>query len=321
LHLLYSRYFTRVLESLGLVKFKEPFTRLLTQGMVCKETTACEEHGFLFPEQVAEDGDARRTCLQCGQPVTIGRVEKMSKSKKNVIDPNTLLDEYGADTTRLFCLFAAPPERDLEWSEQGVEGSFRFLQRVWRLAERWLPLLTVGEHGPTDFQDLNECFRELYRKTHETIKRVTQDIDDRFHFNTVISAVMELVNTMQAIDESESDGAGNQTMRFALETAVLLLSPIVPHFCEELWEALGHGDSILLSGWPRFDAAATVKEEVEVVVQVNGKLRSRFSAALDTDENTLKQTALADERIVRFVAGKPIKKVITVKNKLVNIVI
>jgi len=321
LHLLYSRYFTRVLESLGLVTFKEPFTRLLTQGMVCKETNACEEHGFLFPEQVAEDGDARRTCLQCGKPVAIGRVEKMSKSKKNVIDPNILLDEYGADTTRLFCLFAAPPERDLEWSEQGVEGSFRFLQRVWRLAERWLPLLDDGESNPSDHRDLNAPFQELHRKTHATIKRVTQDIEDRFHFNTVISAVMELVNAMQAIDESETDGQGNRSMRFALETALLLLSPIVPHFCEELWEALGHTESILLCQWPRFDEAATVKNEVEVVVQVNGKLRSRFSAELDTDENTLKQRALADERIVRFVAGKPIKKVIFVKNKLVNIVI
>jgi leucyl-tRNA synthetase len=321
LHLLYSRYFTRVLESLGLVTFKEPFTRLLTQGMVCKETTACEEHGFLFPEQVAEGEDDRRTCLQCGQPVTVGRVEKMSKSKKNVIDPNILLGEYGADTTRLFCLFAAPPERDLEWSEQGVEGSFRFLQRVWRLAERWLPVLMDGEPSPSDVQELDGPFRELHRKTHATIKRVTQDIEDRFHFNTVISAVMELVNAMQAIDESDPDSTGKRTMRFSLETTVLLLSPIVPHFCEELWEALGHSDSILLSRWPRFDEAATVKEEVEVVVQVNGKLRSRFSAALDTDKDTLKQTAMANERIVQFVDGKPVKKVIVIKNKLVNIVI
>ncbi|MBC2742772.1 MAG: leucine--tRNA ligase [Desulfosarcina sp.] len=321
LHLLYSRYFTRVLESLGLVKFKEPFTRLLTQGMVCKETTACPEHGFLFPEQVAENGDSRRTCLQCGQPVTIGRVEKMSKSKKNVIDPDVLLGEYGADTTRLFCLFAAPPERDLEWSEQGVEGSYRFLQRVWRLAESWLPLLTGCECGPTNIQELKEPFRELYRKTHETIKRVTRDIDERFHFNTVISAVMELVNAMQTIDGSDSDDAEKRTMRFALETTVLLLSPIVPHFCEELWEALGHDQSVLLSKWPTFDDAAAVKSEVEVVVQVNGKLRSRFSAALAADAQTLKQAALADERIIRFIDGKPVKKVITVKNKLVNIVV
>ncbi len=320
LHLLYSRYFTRVLKKFGLVDHKEPFTRLLTQGMVCKETLRCPEHGCLGPDDV-KMLDEDITCRICGQLAIVGRVEKMSKSKKNVIDPNVLLTQYGADTTRLFCLFAAPPEKGLEWNEQGVEGSFRFLQRVWRLAVRWLPLLDDGESNPSDLSDLNEPFKDLYRKTHATIKRVTQDIEDRFHFNTVISAVMELVNAIQAIDESESDGQGNRSIRFALETTLLLLSPIVPHFCEELWEALGHTDSILLCQWPRFDEAATVKNEVEVVVQVNGKLRSRFSAELDTDENTLKQRALADERIVRFVEGKPIKKIIFVKNKLVNIVI
>ena len=167
-------------------------------------------------------------------------------------------------------------------------------------------------------------FRELHRKTHETIKRVTQDIEERFHFNTVISAVMELVNAMQAIDAPDSDSAaeaGCPTLRFALETTVLLLSPLVPHFCEELWESLGHDKSVLLSQWPTFDDAATVKDEVEVVVQVNGKLRSRFSAALDTDAKTLENTALADERIVRFVDGKTVRKVIVIKNKLINIVI
>jgi leucyl-tRNA synthetase len=321
LHLLYSRYFTRGLESLGLVGFKEPFTRLLTQGMVCKETTACPEHGFLFPEQVVDGDDARRTCSQCGRPVTVGRVEKMSKSKKNVIDPNVLLDQYGADTTRLFCLFAAPPERDLEWNEQGVEGSYRFLQRVWRLADRWMPLLADPAPGAYDVNALSPLTRELHRKTHETIKRVTQDIEERFHFNTVISAVMELVNTMQAIDEPELERADCRTLRFALETTVLLLSPIVPHFCEELWASLGYDQSVLLSQWPTYDEAATVKDEVEVVVQVNGKLRSRFSAPLDTNDASLKQTALADERIVRFVEGKAIRKVIVVKNKLVNIVV
>ncbi len=321
LHLLYSRYFTRVLQSLGLVTFKEPFTRLLTQGMVCKETTACPQHGFLFPEQVNDAGDDTRTCKQCGQPVTIGRVEKMSKSKKNVIDPNVLLDQYGADTTRLFCLFAAPPERDLEWSDQGVEGSYRFLQRVWRLAERWENGLSGAASMPDNDLDLKGPHKELFRKTHATIKRVTQDIEERFHFNTVISAVMELVNTMQAIDPADTDQAGRAAMRVALETTVLLLSPIVPHFCEELWEILGHDQSVLLSPWPTYDEAATVKDEVEVVVQVNGKLRSRFSAATDADESQLKQTALDDVRIVRFIDGKPIRKVIVIKNKLVNIVV
>ena len=321
LHLLYSRYFTRVLESLGLVKFKEPFTRLLTQGMVCKETTACPTHGFLFPEEVLEEGDSGRSCRQCGQPVTLGRVEKMSKSKKNVIDPNVLLDQYGADTTRLFCLFAAPPERDLEWSEQGVEGSYRFLQRVWRLAERWLPLVASCSSEAIDVPALGAGTKELHRKTHATIKRVSQDIEERFHFNTVISAVMELVNTMQAVDPDTSQDADKPVMRFALETAVLLLSPIVPHFCEELWETLGHDKSVLLCSWPAFDDAATIKDEIEVVVQVNGKLRSRFSAAMDADQEALKETALTDERVMKFIDGKTVRKVIVVKNKLVNIVV
>ncbi|MGA6925140.1 MAG: leucine--tRNA ligase, partial [Desulfosarcina sp.] len=321
LHLLYSRYFTRVLASLGLVRFKEPFTRLLTQGMVCKETTACPEHGFLYPEQVADGDDSQRACRQCGRPVTVGRVEKMSKSKKNVIDPNVLLDAYGADTTRLFCLFAAPPERDLEWSEQGVEGSHRFLQRVWRLAERWMPRMTTAGKDADDDPAMSDAFLELHRKTHETIKRVTQDIEDRFHFNTVISAVMELANAMQAIDDTDSNHAECRTMRFSLETTILLLSPIVPHFCEEVWEALGHSTSVLQIPWPTFDDAATVKAEVEIVVQVNGRLRSRFSAALDAEAATLSRMALSDERIQHFIDGKPVKKVITVKNKLVNIVI
>ncbi|PIE67597.1 MAG: leucine--tRNA ligase [Deltaproteobacteria bacterium] len=321
LHLLYSRYFTRVLESLGLVTFREPFTRLLTQGMVCKETTTCETHGFLFPEQVVEGHDGDRTCVLCGNPVTVGRVEKMSKSKKNVVDPNVLLDQYGADTTRLFCLFAAPPERDLEWSDQGVEGSHRFLQRVWRLAHRWLPAMDGVKADPGSDKTLSGPVKELHRKTHETVKRVTQDIEARFHFNTVISAVMELVNTLQGIEEKDADATAAATVRFALETAVLLLSPIVPHFCEELWEALGYDRSVLLNSWPTYDDAATAKDELEVVVQVNGKLRSRFSAVADADTEQLKQVALADERVAKFIAGKPVKKVIVVRNKLVNIVV
>ena len=322
LHLLYSRYFTRVLETLGLVTFKEPFTRLLTQGMVCKETTACAEHGFLFPEQVIDTPDGRRTCHACGREVTVGRVEKMSKSKKNVIDPNVLLDQYGADTTRLFCLFAAPPERDLEWSEQGVDGSYRFLQRVWRLAQRWLPAVADADGTPTDVDGLDAPLKELHRKTHATIKRVTQDIEERFHFNTVISAVMELVNHMQSLDDAlEPDDDARRVIRFALESAVLLLSPIVPHFCEELWEALGHDRSVLLSPWPAYDEAATISDTVEIVIQVNGKLRSRFNAALDEDPETLKKTALADARVAAFTDGKPVKKVIAIKNKLVNIVV
>jgi leucyl-tRNA synthetase len=319
LHLLYSRYFTRVLKDMGLVQYKEPFTRLLTQGMVCKETTSCPQHGFLFPEQVAENTDGRQ-CTLCGQPVTVGRVEKMSKSKRNVVDPNTLLEQYGADTTRLFCLFAAPPERDLEWSDQGVDGSARFLNRVWRLAYTWMPLVNARAFDGAPDQ-LEEPLRGLYKKAHQTIDKVTRDIEDRFHFNTAISAVMELVNQMYTIspDESASQQAG--VMRHAMETVVMLLSPIVPHFCEEIWQSLGNTDSILRAPWPRHREDALVKDEAMIVVQVNGKLRGRFAVATDTEEEVLKKHALEDERVNKFIEGKTIRKIIVVPNKLVNIVV
>ncbi|MDY6952075.1 MAG: leucine--tRNA ligase, partial [Thermodesulfobacteriota bacterium] len=193
LHLLYSRYFTRVLKDFDLVDYKEPFTRLLTQGMVCKETKKCPDHGFLYPEEVVQE-QGLPACKHCGRPVEVGRIEKMSKSKKNVVDPNLLMERYGADTLRLFCLFAAPPERDLDWSDQGVEGAYRFLNKVWRLVADHVEALK----GVAPFdggQELSGASKDLYRKTHQTIKRVTTDIDTRFHFNTAISAVMELVNT------------------------------------------------------------------------------------------------------------------------------
>jgi leucyl-tRNA synthetase len=257
----------------------------------------------------------------CAKAVMVGRVEKMSKSKKNVIDPNILLDKYGADTTRFFCLFAAPPERDLEWSEQGVEGGSRFLNRVWRLAA----VVMDGIKGVQPFDgnpdNLEDTLRELYRKAHHTIQRVTRDIEDRFHFNTAISAIMELFNTMSALDMQKDDAEQLAVMRFAMESLTLLLSPIVPHFAEELWQALGHKSSVLLVPWPQYRMDALEEDELLVVVQVNGKLRSRFQVATDTDEKTIKERALTDKRILKFIDGKVIRKVIVVKNKLVNIVV
>jgi leucyl-tRNA synthetase len=320
LHLLYSRYFTRVLNDLGLVKIKEPFTRLLTQGMVCKETISCPEHGFLFPEEV-EIKDGGRNCKLCGATAELGRIEKMSKSKKNVVDPNTLLDKYGADITRLFCLFAAPPEKDLEWSEQGVEGGFRFINRVWRLAQLWMD--SIKAVSPfTDHPDrLTGDIRTLYKTAHATVKKVTIDIEDRFHFNTAISAIMELVNACYGIDGAQDDPREPQVKRFTLEAIVLLLSPIIPHLSEELWEAMGHTESILLAPWPTYREDALAKDDLLIVIQVNGKLRSRFTVSPDADEETLKSMAMEDERVQKFIYGKPIKKVIVVKDKLVNIVI
>jgi leucyl-tRNA synthetase len=320
LHLLYSRYFTRVLHELGLVQFKEPFTRLLTQGMVCKETTTCPQHGFLFPEQVIERGETV-VCALCNSVATVGRVEKMSKSKRNVVDPNTLLEQYGADTTRLFCLFAAPPERDLEWSERGVDGSARFLNRVWRLVLRWHERLADAPAFDQSPSQLTGELRDLYIKTHQTIDKVTRDIEDRFHFNTAISAVMELVNQMYGIDPQSKEEATAGVMRHAVETVMLLLSPMVPHFAEEIWQAMGKSKNILLEAWPRHREDALIKDEAVIVVQVNGKLRSRFTAAVGTDQEALKATALSDAKITKFITDKQVRKVIVIPDKLVNIVV
>jgi leucyl-tRNA synthetase len=320
LHLLYSRYFTRVLHDLGLVAHKEPFTRLLTQGMVCKETLSCPEHGFLFPEQVVEDQE-KLHCSLCGRDVIVGRVEKMSKSKRNVVDPNILLSEYGADTTRLFCLFAAPPERDLEWSEQGVEGSARFLNRVWRLAYKWMDRAAGAKAYSGKLDQLAEPLRGLFQKSHQCIEKVGRDIEERFHFNTAISSIMELVNQMHALDGTSDSPNQDQVMRHALETVVLLLSPFVPHFCEEIWQAMGNKGSILTTSWPVFREDALVRNEVTIVVQVNGKLRGRFVVPLDAQQEYLQKSALEEERVQKFIEGKSIKKIIVVPNKLVNIVV
>jgi leucyl-tRNA synthetase len=288
--------------------------------MVCKETASCPEHGFLLPEEMEGSG-ADRQCKKCGQAITEGRVEKMSKSKKNVIDPNILLEKYGADTTRLFCLFAAPPERDLEWSEHGVEGGYRFLNRVWRLASNWIDSIRKATPYDDSLDRLEGRNRDLFKKTHATIHKVTKDIEDRFHFNTAISAIMELVNTMYGIDPEKDDDQNIGVMRFAMESVALLLSPIVPHFAEELWEALGFESSVLLASWPSYREDALLKDELLIVAQVNGKLRSRFHVDVDANDDIIKELALSDERVQKFINNKPIKKVIVVKKKLVNIVV
>ncbi len=320
LHLLYSRYFTRVLREFGLVTYKEPFTRLLTQGMVCKETLKCPNHGFLYPEEVVKK-DQRQTCEHCESQVEVGRIEKMSKSRRNVVDPNILIEKYGADTLRLFCLFAAPPERDLDWSDQGVEGAYRFLKRVWRLVADHVADIQGVE--PFDgSRALTGDLRTLYRKTHVTIKRVTNDIETRFHFNTAISAVMELVNTIQAVKDSIlSTPEGTSVLRLAVETVIVLLSPIVPHVAEELWEALGCSGSVLEAAWPTYREEAIAEDEILMVVQVNGKVRSRFHVSAGADEQAIKAAALADDRIVARIVGRPVKRVVVVQNKLVNIVV
>ncbi len=316
LHLLYSRFYTKVLRDFGVVGVTEPFTNLLTQGMVCKETMKCPEHGYLFPEQAAGG-----KCHICGKDVIIGKTEKMSKSLKNVIDPDFLVKTYGADTARIFCLFAAPPEKDLEWSEQGVDGSFRFLSRLWRIFDDYLEDIK-GISSASGNLILEGDLKALRRKTHQTIRKVSIDIEDRFHFNTAISAVMELVNALYAVKRpAANDKTALAVIGEALEAAVLLLAPIVPHMTEELWQTLGHNTSVADTPWPDFDPAIASEEEMTIVVQINGKLRSRMTVPVDCVAEKIKADAEKDEKIAALLAGAKILKVIYVPKKLVNIVV
>ncbi len=323
LHLLYSRYFMRVLHTLGLIDFKEPFTRLLTQGMVCKETLSCENHGYIYPEEAVKDGGWHFTCAKCGGTVEMGRVIKMSKSKKNVLNPSDLLEKYGADVTRLFCLFAAPPERDLEWNDDGVEGCNRFLNRVWRLVNENRQLLKETPLYTGAASDLSEAAKELYVKANQTIKKVTDDIEQSFHFNTAISAVMEMVNALSAVEVNKNGGDMKKVFAFCIERVLMLLSPMAPHFTEELWVRCGRGPSIVEKPWPSYREDSLTADEELIVVQVNGKLRSKFTVPVNTDEETIKETALSDEKILNHLSGKAVKKTIVVKKKqtLVNIVV
>ena len=276
LHLLYSRFFTKVLNDLGLVPVDEPFTNLLTQGMVLKDGA------------------------------------KMSKSKGNVVSPEEIIEKYGADTARLFILFAAPPERDLEWSDQGVEGSFRFLNRVWRLIYQTKDRLS-GELLEFTAKD-----KELNRLLNATVKKVTEDIEERFNFNTAISAIMELVNGLYQYKEGEINPG---LLKDALNKLTVLLSPFAPHLAEELWEALGHKNSVHLEKWPVYDEKALLTEEVEIVLQINGKVKDRVMVPRGAAEEQLKDIALNTPKIKELTSGKKIIKVIIVPEKLINIVI
>jgi len=310
MHLLYARFFTKILRDLDFVHadLSEPFTNLLTQGMVCMETRSCPEHGWLYPEQV-KDG----TCGKCGREAVVGRTEKMSKSKMNVVDPDHLIARYGADTARLFSLFAAPPEKDLEWNEQGVEGCYRFLNRVWRAV--YDNLGTLQQAGAPE--TVAGAARDLRRQTHRTIKKVTEDIDGRFHFNTAIASVMELVNAVYGFKDAERAPG---VLREALETVVRLLNPFVPHVAAELWECLGHSEDLSALGWPEWDEQALVEDQKQIVVQVNGKVRGKVLVAADADQASVEQAALAEENVARFIEGKTVRKVIVVPGRLVNVV-
>ncbi len=283
LHLLYARFFTKVMRDLRYVDIDEPFTNLLTQGMVIKDGA------------------------------------KMSKSKGNVVDPNALIEKYGADTARLFSLFAAPPEKDLDWSDHGVEGSYRFLNRVWKLLFELLPIISKSA-PPLDPSTLTDAGKGLRRVVHKTIRKVTEDVGERFHFNTAISAIMEMVNALSSF-EPKNAPANLPVLKESADALVLMLVPFVPHFAEELWETLGHVGGVEAKGWPAYDAAAAEDEELLVVLQVNGKLRGKVTVPVGVTQETVQQLALSDPKIQIYLEGKTIRKVIYVPGKLLNIVV
>ncbi len=322
LHLLYARFFTKVLRDLGLTIVDEPFVHLLTQGMVTMETYWCEEHRWVLPsETVREKG--QRLCGQCGKVIVTGRTEKMSKSKKNIASPEELCDRYGADTARLFSLFAAPPEKDLEWSDTGVEGCYRFLNRVWRLVHEQLPVMKGGSNAPSSTQ--SALLKELQRATHQTIQKVTGDLDRDFQFNTAIAALMELVNQLYKLMKdypanalSDDERAGWQT---TVETLLLLLAPFAPHLAEELWETVGHSASIARQSWPTFNPALVVSDEWTIPIQINGKLRSKISVPAGSTKEQVISSAQHDAKLMEWLQDKTPRKVIYVEQKLVNFVL
>ena len=286
LHLLYARFYTKVLRDLGLIKVDEPFTALLSQGMVIKDGA------------------------------------KMSKSKGNVVDPDDLIRRYGADTARLFSLFAAPPEKDLDWNDHGVEGASRFLNRVWRFVRAHLEeLRSVPGHRPSGLTEAGRAFR---RVIHETVQRVTEDIERDFHFNTAISAVMELVNALHEFERASMDtvsrGERAGLLREAVETMLLLLGPVCPHITEELWAALGWSESLFRQPWPAADRDAMKRDEVQIVVQVDGRVRSRLTADVAAADAEIREMALADGRVRPWLSGRRVAKVVVVPGRLVNIV-
>jgi leucyl-tRNA synthetase len=322
LHLIYTRYWTKVMRDMGLVKFDEPVARLLTQGMINKETYSCPEHEWLFPEQVTD----QKTCSICGREVITGRVEKMSKSKKNAVDPIEMINIYGADALRLFVMFAGPPEKDTESSHTGVEGPARYLQPAWRIAHKWQSRTIESSELSIDQREIHDYQRRLRRRTHRLIQTITENFEERLHLNTCISSLMELTNEIYTFDQAvEKNGDVSeldvQVAREALSALIPMLAPFAPHIAEELWESFGQSENLTRAEWPSFSEELARDEEIEVAVQVNGKLRTRIFAQADAPDDRLREAALADEKVKAATAGRDIAKVIVIPRKLVNIVV
>jgi leucyl-tRNA synthetase len=327
LHLLYARFWTKVMRDLRLLEFGEPFTRLLTQGMVLNHIYSYQPAGGRKRYFNPADVDTRRgpEGAEVHEVVTadLGTVRvtheglgKMSKSESNGVDPEGLIERFGADTARLFTMYASPPEQTLEWSDEGVQGAARFIRRLWNAVYEHV---AAGPAPPLDTSALTPAQRELRRSAHQALAKATDDIGRRRNFNTAIAAIMELLNAIRRFGDASAHGRA--VRHEALRIAILVLAPITPHVCHALWQALGSTTALVDERWPAADAAALAQDTHEIVVQVNGKLRGRISVAVNADEAAVRAAALADERVRKFVADKPVRRVIVVPGKLVNVVV
>ncbi len=323
MHLLYFRFFHKLMRDAGLVNSDEPAKKLLTQGMVLSDTfitkdeKGTKQYHSLEEVDVVKDSKGKAisgTLKATGEAVLLAGMEKMSKSKNNGVDPQALINQYGADTSRLYTMFASPPEQTLEWREDGVNGASKFLRKLWKSYTK-NALDTVGL---VDFDSMNRDQKNLYRKTNETINKVTDDYERRHSFNTAIAAVMELINAViKYPNKAENDGA---VVKHALDVTVLLLSPVVPHICQELWRLSGHTGLVVDAQWPNCDENALVKDEILIILQVNGKTRGKMEVATDLDKDAIEKLAMKDENVIKFTDGKKVRKVIVVPGRLINIV-
>ncbi|MCS6903476.1 MAG: class I tRNA ligase family protein, partial [Candidatus Bipolaricaulota bacterium] len=312
-HLLYSRFVTKALRDMGMLKLDEPFARLFTQGMIEHLAYRCPEHNWIHPSEVREG----MKCPHCGRALHV-ELRKMSKSQRNTISPEEVIAQYGADTERLYTLFMGPPERDIEWSDEGVRGSFRFLNRVWNLAlSQARKFADVGELNTTEFTERES---RVWQKLHQTIKSVTEDIE-QFHFNTAVSAIMELTNALTDYINENPKKINKALLKRALEELVLILSPFTPFICEELWRRLGHDEAVLEQRWPEYDPHALVGSEREIVIQINGKVRDRLIVPVKISEDRAELERRALAQIQSRLDGKQVLKVIVVPGRLVNIVV
>jgi leucyl-tRNA synthetase len=316
LHLLYSRFFTRAMRKTGHVKLDEPFAGLFTQGMVCHESYRSADGKWLYPEEIERKSEDLVVEIATGKPVTVGRREVMSKSKKNVVAPARIIDEYGADTARLFMLSDSPPERDLEWSEAGVDGAFRFIQRLWReIVEPETPFAATGAARPGEFAPSVDA---AWRQVHKTIAAVSENLEG-FRFNVAVAQIRALANALAELDPKLA--GADWVRRQGYETLVKLVGPMIPHLGEELWAALGHTTLLATESWPKADPKLLIDDTVTLAVQVNGKLRGTIEAKRDAVEADIREPALAIATVQAAMGGKPPRKLIVVKNKIVNIVV